>query len=258
MNDQELLRYSRHLLLAEIGIEGQMRIRGTSVLIVGAGGLGSPAALYLVSAGIGHVVLADGDRVDLSNLQRQILHRQTSVGRLKVESGRETLSALNSESVVETVGVRLEGPALEAAVAQVDIVLDCSDRFSTRHAINRACVRLRKPLVSGAAVRFDGQLVVFDSRDPDSPCYECLFPQASDLEEVRCAELGVFAPLTGIIGTMQAAEALKLAGGFGRTSTGELLLLDARDLAVQRIRIPRDPECLICGKNPQDGTTTLT
>jgi adenylyltransferase/sulfurtransferase len=204
------------------------------------------------------VVLADGDRVDLSNLQRQILHRQTSVGRLKVESGRETLSALNSESLVETVGVRLEGPALEAAVAQVDIVLDCSDRFSTRHAINRACVRLRKPLVSGAAVRFDGQLVVFDSRDPDSPCYECLFPQASDVEEVRCAELGVFAPLTGIIGTMQAAEALKLAGGFGRTSTGELLLLDARDLAVQRIRIPRDPECLICGKNPRDGTTTLT
>lgn len=258
MNDQELLRYSRHLLLDEIGIEGQIRIRGTRVLIVGVGGLGSPAALYLVSAGIGHVVLADGDRVDLSNLQRQILHRQTSVGRLKVESGRETLSALNSESVVETVGVRLEGPALEAAVAQVDIVLDCSDRFSTRHAINRACVRLRKPLVSGAAVRFDGQLVVFDSRDPDSPCYECLFPQASDLEEVRCAELGVFAPLTGIIGTMQAAEALKLAGGFGRTSTGELLLLDARDLAVQRIRIPRDPECLICGKNPRDGTTTLT
>ena len=258
MNDQELLRYSRHLLLDEIGIEGQIRIRGTRVLIVGVGGLGSPAAFYLVSAGIGHVVLADGDRVDLSNLQRQILHRQTSVGRLKVESGRETLSALNSESVVETVGVRLEGPALEAAVAQVDIVLDCSDRFSTRHAINRACVRLRKPLVSGAAVRFDGQLVVFDSRDPDSPCYECLFPQASDPEEVRCAELGVFAPLTGIIGTMQAAEALKLAGGFGRTSTGELLLLDARDLAVQRIRIPRDPECLICGKNPRDGTTTLT
>ena len=258
MNDQELLRYSRHLLLDEIGIEGQIRIRGTRVLIVGVGGLGSPAALYLVSAGIGHVVLADGDRVDLSNLQRQILHRQTSVGRLKVESGRETLSALNSESLVETVGVRLEGPALEAAVAQVDIVLDCSDRFSTRHAINRACVRLRKPLVSGAAVRFDGQLVVFDSRDPDSPCYECLFPQASDVEEVRCAELGVFAPLTGIIGTMQAAEALKLAGGFGRTSTGELLLLDARNLAVQRIRIPRDPECLICGKNPRDGTTTLT
>jgi adenylyltransferase/sulfurtransferase len=258
MNDQQLLRYSRHLLLDEIGIEGQIRIRGTRVLIVGVGGLGSPAALYLVSAGIGHVVLADGDRVDLSNLQRQILHRQTSVGRLKVESGRETLSALNSESLVETVGVRLEGPALEAAVAQVDIVLDCSDRFSTRHAINRACVRLRKPLVSGAAVRFDGQLVVFDSRDPDSPCYECLFPQASDVEEVRCAELGVFAPLTGIIGTMQAAEALKLAGGFGRTSTGELLLLDARDLAVQRIRIPRDPECLICGKNPRDGTTTLT
>jgi adenylyltransferase/sulfurtransferase len=258
MNDQELLRYSRHLLLAEIGIEGQMRIRGTSVLIVGVGGLGSPAALYLVSAGIGHVVLADGDRVDLSNLQRQILHRETAIGRLKVESGRETLGALNSESVVDSVGVRLEGAALEAAVARVDVVLDCSDHFATRHAINRACVRLRKPLVSGAAVRFDGQLVVFDSRDPDSPCYECLFPQASELDEVRCAEWGVFAPLTGIIGTMQAAEALKLAGGFGQSLTGELLLLDARNFAVQRIRIPRDPECLVCGKNLRDGTTTLT
>jgi adenylyltransferase/sulfurtransferase len=258
MNDQELLRYSRHLLLAEIGIEGQARIRGATVLVVGAGGLGSPAALYLVSAGVGRVVLADGDRVDLSNLQRQILHRETAVGRLKVESGRETLAALNSESVVDAIGVRLEGLTLDSAVARADVILDCSDNFATRHAINRACVRLRKPLVSGAAVRFDGQLVVFDSRDPDSPCYECLFPQASELEEVRCAELGVFAPLTGIIGTMQAAEALKLIGGFGQSLTGELLLLDARDLAVQRIRIPRDPECLVCGKNPPVGTTTLT
>jgi len=258
MNDQELLRYSRHLLLAEIGIEGQARIRDATVLVVGAGGLGSPAALYLVSAGVGRVVLADGDRVDLSNLQRQILHRETAVGRLKVESGRETLAALNSESVVDAIGVRLEGLTLDSAVARADVILDCSDNFATRHAINRACVRLRKPLVSGAAVRFDGQLVVFDSRDPDSPCYECLFPQASELEEVRCAELGVFAPLTGIIGTMQAAEALKLIGGFGRSLTGELLLLDARDLAVQRIRIPRDPECLVCGKNPPVGTTTLT
>jgi len=258
MNDQELLRYSRHLLLAEIGIEGQARIRDATVLVVGAGGLGSPAALYLVSAGVGRVVLADGDRVDLSNLQRQILHRETAVGRLKVESGRETLAALNSESVVDAIGVRLEGLTLDSAVARADVILDCSDNFATRHAINRACVRLCKPLVSGAAVRFDGQLVVFDSRDPDSPCYECLFPQASELEEVRCAELGVFAPLTGIIGTMQAAEALKLIGGFGRSLTGELLLLDARDLAVQRIRIPRDPECLVCGKNPSVGTTTLT
>ena len=258
MNDQELLRYSRHLLLDEIGIEGQARIRETTVLIVGAGGLGSPAALYLVSAGIGHLVLADGDCVDLSNLQRQILHRETAIGRLKVESGRETLRALNSDSVVEVLGVRLEGLALEAAVARADLILDCSDQFATRHAINRACVRLCKPLVSGAAVGFDGQLVVFDSRDPESPCYECLFPQSSQVDEVRCAELGVFAPLTGIIGTMQAAEALKLAGEFGRTLAGELLLLDARDLAVQRIRIPRDPECSVCGKNARVGATTLT
>jgi adenylyltransferase/sulfurtransferase len=257
MNDQELLRYSRHLLLDEIGIEGQARIRDTTVLIIGAGGLGSPAALYLVSAGIGQLLLADGDRVDLSNLQRQILHREAAIGRLKVDSGRDTLGALNSDTTVEAVGVRLEGSALETAVGRADVVLDCSDHFATRHAINRACVRLRKPLVSGAAVRFDGQLIVFDSRDSDSPCYECLFPQASEFDEVRCAELGVFAPLTGIIGTMQAAEALKLAGGFGRTLTGELLLLDARDLAVQRIRIPRDPGCRVCGKNHQVATTTL-
>jgi len=258
MNDQELLRYSRHLLLDEIGIEGQACIRNATVLVVGAGGLGSPAALYLVSAGIGHLYLADGDRVDLSNLQRQILHRETAIGRLKVESGRETLGALNADSVVDAIGVRLEGPALESAVAKVDVVLDCTDNFATRHAINRACVKLHKPLVSGAAVRFDGQLIVFDSRDPDSPCYECLFPQSSELDEVRCAELGVFAPLTGIVGTMQAAEALKLVGGFGRTLKGELLLLDARDLTVQRIRIPRDPECPVCGKNPRVSTTTLT
>lgn len=257
MNDHDLLRYSRHVLLDEIGIEGQTRIRDTSVLIVGAGGLGSPAALYLVSAGIGQVLLADGDCVDLSNLQRQILHRETAIGRPKVESGRETLGALNSGTVVETVGVRLEGSALEAAVARVDVVLDCSDHFATRHAVNRACVMLRKPLISGAAVRFDGQLIVFDPREPESPCYECLFPQSSEVDEVRCAELGVFAPLTGIIGTMQAAEALKLVGGFGRTLTGELLLLDARDLAVQRIRIPRDPKCLVCGKHHSGGTTTL-
>jgi len=246
MNDEALLRYSRHLLLDEIGIEGQERLLAATVLVVGAGGLGSPAALYLASAGIGRLLLADGDRVDATNLQRQILHREASIGVSKAESGRETLGALNPGTVVEAIAQRLDGAALEAAVARADVVLDCSDNFATRHAINRACVRHRRPLVSGAAIRFDGQLVVFDPRESTSPCYHCLFPHEPLVEEVGCAALGVFAPLTGIVGTMQAAEALKLVGGFGQALTGTLLLIDARDLSVQRIVIPRDPHCAVC------------
>jgi len=262
MNDEALLRYSRHLLLDEIGIEGQERLLAATVLVVGAGGLGSPAALYLASAGIGRLLLADGDRVDATNLQRQILHREASIGVLKAQSGRETLGALNPGTVVEAIAQRLDGAALEAAVARADVVLDCSDNFATRHAINRACVRHRRPLVSGAAIRFDGQLVVFDPRESASPCYHCLFPHGPLVEEVGCAALGVFAPLTGIIGTMQAAEALKLVGGFGRALTGTLLLVDARDLSVQRIVIPRDPHCAVCaepalGKNASAGATNL-
>lgn len=247
MNDDQLLRYSRHILLPEIGIEGQERITAAQALIVGAGGLGSPAAYYLASAGIGRITLADGDTVDLTNLQRQILHTTASVGVAKAVSGRQTLSAINPEVEVVALVARLEGPALEEAVAAASIVLDCSDNFATRHAINRACVRLRKPLVSGAGVRFDGQVSVFDMRRDDSPCYGCLFPEDSETEEMRCAVMGVFAPLTGIIGTVQAAEALKLVAGIGESLAGRLLLLDALTMEWRSIRLKRDPGCQACG-----------
>jgi adenylyltransferase/sulfurtransferase len=246
MNDDQLLRYSRHILLPQIGIEGQAGILAGRVLMVGAGGLGSPAAMYLVAAGVGTLVLADGDTVDLTNLQRQILHSQEAVGRLKVESGRDTLARLNPETRVIPLGRRLEGAELDAEVAAADVVLDCSDNFATRHAINRACVAHHKPLVSGAAVRFDGQVSVFDLREADSPCYHCLFPEGEDVEEVRCAVMGVFAPITGIVGAVQAAEALKLLAGCGETLTGRLLLLDALAMDWRTIRLGRDPACAVC------------
>ena len=247
MDDRQLLRYGRHILLEEIGIEGQERLLGATALIVGAGGLGSPAALYLAAAGVGTLLLADGDTVDASNLQRQILHREQSIGRPKVESGQATLAGLNPEVRVVPIGERLTGQALAAAVAQSQVVLDCSDNFATRHAVNRACVEARVPLVSGAAIRFDGQLAVFDSRSADSPCYHCVFPETDSPEEVRCAVMGVFAPLTGIVGTMQAAEALKLLGGFGRPATGRLLLIDSRTLQIDSVTLARDPHCPVCG-----------
>ena len=246
MNDQELLRYSRHILLPEIDIEGQQAILDARVLVLGAGGLGSPAAMYLAAAGVGTIVLCDGDTVDLTNLQRQILHAEESVGMAKVLSGARTLERLNPHVKVEAVAARLEGEALEEAVGRADLVLDCSDNFATRHAVNRACVRHRKPLVSGAAIRFDGQLAVFDSRRMDSPCYHCLFPEGVDVDEVRCAVMGVFAPLTGIIGTSQAAEALKLIGGFGDPAVGRLMLLDGLSMEWRSIRLARDPECPVC------------
>ncbi len=246
MNDDQLLRYSRHILLEEMGIDVQERLLGARALIVGAGGLGSPAALYLASAGIGHLVIADGDTVDATNLQRQILHDEASVGRPKAESGRARMLAVNGEIEVTAVTARLEGEALQTQVAAADVVLDCCDNFATRHAVNRACVAAGVPLVSGAAIRFDGQLAVFDPRDDASPCYHCLFPEAQDLVEERCATMGVFAPLTGIIGTLQAAEALKIVGGFGRPLTGRLQLLDARTLEWSTIRVPRDPACPVC------------
>lgn len=246
MNDDQLLRYSRHILLPQIGIEGQAGILAARVLMVGAGGLGSPAAMYLTAAGVGTLVLADGDTVDLTNLQRQILHSQEAVGRLKVESGRDTLARLNPETRVIPLGRRLDGDELDAEVAAADVVLDCSDNFATRHAINRACVVHRKPLVSGAAVRFDGQVSVFDLRQVGSPCYHCLFPEGEDVEEVRCAVMGVFAPITGIVGAVQAAEALKLLAGCGETLTGRLLLLDALAMDWRTIRLGRDPACAVC------------
>ena len=246
MNDAQLLRYSRHILLSQIDVEGQSRLLAARVLMIGAGGLGSPAALYLASAGIGTLVLADGDTVDATNLQRQILHREQAIGQPKVESGRQRLDEINPECRVIPLHERLEGERLAAEVSLADVVLDCSDNFATRHAINRACVQHRKPLVSGAAIRFDGQVSVFDSRQVESPCYHCLFPEAQDVEEVRCAVMGVFAPLTGIIGCMQAAEALKLIIGCGKSLAGRLLLFDALSTEWRSITIPRDPQCAVC------------
>lgn len=247
MNDQQLLRYSRHILLDALGVEGQERILGGHALVIGAGGLGSPAALYLASAGIGRLTLADGDTVDFTNLQRQILHTAARVGQAKVESGKTALAAVNPETRVETVNSRLGGEALDRLVASADVVLDCSDNFATRHAINRACVHHRKPLVSGAAIRFDGQLSVFDLRQAESPCYHCLFPEGEDVEETRCAVMGVFAPLTGIVGSMQAAEALKLVAGIGEVLSGRLLLLDALTMQWRTVKFRQDAACAVCG-----------
>lgn len=247
MTDEQLLRYSRHILLDELGIEGQQRICAAHALIVGAGGLGSPAALYLASAGVGQLTLVDNDTVDFTNLQRQILHTQERVGMAKVESGQCALAAINPQVNVIPLQTRLAGAEMSQLIASADIVLDCSDNFSTRHAINRACVEHKKPLVSGAAIRFDGQISVYDLRQSDSPCYHCLFPEGEEVEEVRCAVMGVFAPLTGIIGSMQAAEALKLISGTGQALTGRLLLLDALSMEWRNIRFKKDSACAVCG-----------
>lgn len=248
MNDEQLLRYSRHILLPEIDVDGQQAILDSSALIVGVGGLGSPAALYLASAGVGHLVLADGDTVDLSNLQRQILHREAHAGMAKVESGRRSLASLNAHTRIEVIAERLVGEQLEQAVAQATVVLDCCDNFATRQAINRACVRHRKPLVSGAAVRFDGQVSVYDLRKAGSACYHCVFPEGEDVEEMRCAVTGIFAPLTGIVGTLQAAEALKILAGCGEPLVGRLLLIDALSMSLRTVRYGRDPACVVCGE----------
>lgn len=247
MNDEELLRYSRHILLPQVGIEGQERLHAARALVLGAGGLGSPAALYLASAGIGTLVLADGDTVDLTNLQRQILHRTAAVGHPKVLSGRATLGEINPDCSVIPLQERLAGTRLEEEVATADVVLDCSDNFVTRHAVNRACVKFHKPLVSGAAIRFDGQVAVFDTRCEDAPCYHCLFPESEDVEEIRCAVMGVFAPITGIVGAVQAAEALKLVIGCGESLAGRLLLLDGLAMEWRSIAVPRDSGCPVCG-----------
>ncbi len=250
MNDDQLLRYSRHILLPEIGIEGQERLLAGRALVVGAGGLGSPATLYLAAAGVGTLVLCDADVVDLTNLQRQILHTTPAIGRPKAASGRDTLALMNPEIQVIALEVRMEGDKLDEQVALADVVLDCSDNFATRHAINRACVRWRKPLVSGAAVRFDGQISVFDLRQDTSPCYHCLFPEGQDLEEVRCAIMGLFAPLTGMVGAAQAAEALKLLIGCGTSLQGRLLLVDALSMQWREIGLARDVACAVCGAPP--------
>jgi molybdopterin/thiamine biosynthesis adenylyltransferase len=247
MNDQQLLRYSRHILLDQIGIEGQSRLLASHALVIGAGGLGSPAAFYLASAGVGRITLVDNDTVDLTNLQRQILHTSERIGMPKAESGRETLYAINPDVVVHPLVERAEGERLQELVSAADVVLDCSDNFGTRHAVNAACVAAGVPLVSGAAIRFDGQLSVFDVNLPDAPCYACLFPPDQEFEEVQCATMGVFAPLVGIIGTMQAAEALKVLCGIGEPLAGRLLLLDGMAMEWTSIRIARNPDCPVCG-----------
>lgn len=247
MNDAQLLRYSRHILLDDIGVEGQEQLLASHALVIGAGGLGSPVALYLGSAGVGRITVVDNDLVDETNLQRQIAHNLARVGRPKAESAREAIAAINPDVHVIPVVQRADPDLLDTLVAQADVVLDCTDNFATRHAINRACVRHRKPLVSGAAIRMDGQLSVFDNRAADTPCYACVFPESTGVEETRCATMGVFAPLVGIVGTMQAAEALKMLAGLGSRLTGRLLMLDGRDMAFNEITLPRNPLCSVCG-----------
>ncbi len=247
MNDQQLLRYSRHILLDEIGIEGQQRLLDAHALVIGAGGLGSPVALYLASAGIGTITLVDDDTVDLTNLQRQIMHTTERIGQPKATSGREALAGINPDVTVVALIERADAARLAELVASASVVLDCTDNFTTRHAINRACVAAKVPLVSGAAIRFDGQVSVFDARDAASPCYACLFPPTAQFDEINCATMGVFAPLVGIIGALQAAEALKLVGGIGAPLTGRLLLFDGQHSEWTSIGVARDPGCVVCG-----------
>jgi len=246
MNDQQLLRYSRHILLPEIGIEGQQKLLDAHVLIIGAGGLGSPAALFLAASGVGTLTLCDNDTVDLTNLQRQILHRTSSIGMPKTASAQATLADINPDVRVIALNERVNEARLPDLVAQADVVLDCSDNFATRYALNRACLQKKKPLVSGAATRFDGQVTVFDMRHAHSPCYHCLYPEQSEAEETRCAVMGVFAPLVGIIGSLQAAEALKLLLETGTSLCGKLLVFNLLDMELRSVKLHKDKACPVC------------
>ena len=248
MDDKTLLRYSRHILLSEFGVEGQEKLNQSHALIIGAGGLGSPAALYLATSGVATITLCDGDVVDLTNLQRQIVHRNDSVGLAKTISARRTLLEINPDIEVIAVPQRLSGETLEKRVAAADVVLDCCDNFTTRHAVNRACVKYKKPLVSGAGIRFDGQISVFDLRHATSPCYNCLFSEDQAFEETRCAVMGVFAPLVGIIGAMQAAEAIKVLTGCGETLNGRFLMLDGLSMEWCALKLNKDPACSVCSQ----------
>ena len=253
MNDDQLLRYSRHILLDEIGIEGQQQLLASHALIIGAGGLGCPAALYLGSAGVGRITIVDDDRVDATNLQRQIAHSTARIGLLKVDSVREAVAAINADVKVVCIAQRATDELLDVLVQQADVVLDCSDNFATRHAINRACVKHRKPLVSGAAMRFDGQIAVYDARRVDSPCYACVFPQTEQAPEANCATMGVFAPLVGVVGSVQAAEALKLLCGVGQPLTGRLLMLDGKFMQWNQMALSRNASCMVCGAQTSGG-----
>jgi molybdopterin/thiamine biosynthesis adenylyltransferase len=247
LDDDQLLRYSRHILLDELGIEGQEKISAAHVLMIGAGGLGSPLALYLASAGVGTLTIIDDDEVDLTNLQRQIVHTEARVGHNKAQSAKVTLSALNPHITITAINERADAQRLAQLVAAADVVVDCCDNFETRHAVNRACVAAKKPLVSGAAVRFDGQITTFDSRQTGAPCYHCLFGEDGDANDSPCATFGVFAPLVGIIGAAQAAETLKVITGCGEVLHGRLQLYDARSARWREMRYKKDPACPVCG-----------
>lgn len=245
MNDDELLRYSRQIMLPEVDVDGQEKLLGARVLVVGLGGLGCPVAMYLAAAGVGTLVLADFDQVDLSNLQRQIAHTTERVGMSKVASAAQTLKALNPLVAVECIEQALEGEALSREVASADVVVDCTDNFGVRFAVNQACVDHKTPLVSGAAIRLEGQVAVFDTRLPDAPCYRCLYDVGED-ENLSCSESGVLAPLVGIVGSVQALEAIKLIVGFGEPLTGRLLILDAKTMHWTSLKLPRDSQCPVC------------
>jgi molybdopterin/thiamine biosynthesis adenylyltransferase len=246
MDDTQLLRYSRHILLNELGIDGQEKLLASHALIIGAGGLGSPVSLYLGSAGVGYITVVDHDEVDATNLQRQIAHTLDRVGQSKSESVRIAIAQINPDVRVTPITQRADEALLDTLVAQADVVIDCCDNFETRQAVNKACVVHHKPLVSGAAIRMDGQVSVFDSTQADTPCYACIFPPEQLPEETRCATMGVFAPLVGIIGTVQAAEALKILSGMGSHMAGRLLMLDGRELSWTDIRMQRNPDCPVC------------
>ena len=253
MTDDDLLRYSRHLLLDDIGVEGQGRLLAAHALVIGAGGLGSPVALYLGSAGVGRITIVDGDRVDLTNLQRQIAHDLSRLGVPKAMSAAQSIAAINPTVAVASVHERVDAGRLLELVADADVVVDCSDNFATRHAVNAACVACARPLVAGAAIGFDGQLSVYDTRLAACPCYACAFPFDPSFEEVACSQMGVFAPLVGIIGSMQAAEALKLIAAIGSSLAGRLLMVDARTMDWTEIRVTRDAACPICrGRGDRD------
>lgn len=245
MNDDQLLRYSRHIMLKELGYPGQLRLLESRALILGLGGLGSPAALYLAAAGVGHLVLADFDTVEGSNLQRQIAHGTEDIGRYKVDSAIDAICRLNPEIQTQGIKDRLDEKKLIQEVDKADVVLDCTDNFEIRDAINRVCVETGTPLVSGAAIRFEGQISVFDNRQPDSPCYRCLYPDGTD-EDDTCANRGILAPVVGLIGTIQAIEALKLLADIGETLCGRVLVLDALHMEWRSIRLRRDPACPVC------------
>ena len=248
MDDRQLIRYSRHIMLAPIDIEGQQRLLDGHVLMIGAGGLGAPAGLYMASAGVGRLTICDGDEVDLTNLQRQIIHREATIGVNKAESARRAIAEINPDCHVEPVSRRVGPAELATLVAAADVVVDCSDNFATRHAINAACVTLKRPLVSGAGIRFSGQVAVFDRRKADGPCYHCLFPAGGADDGERCAVMGVFAPLVGVIGTLQAAEAIRLLLGEDSPLDGQLVLFDAQSMDWHQVRITRDEACPVCGE----------